>query len=491
MGKQISLDNIVRVSVSGPARGLAQVNKNALALFTDEVPIPADYGTNRVYLNPVGVADDFGSTSETYALAVAVFGQTKNVTSGRGFLIVIPRLQSAPASEATILSSAKVNLAGLTAIDYYINVAVDGGIAADELIGPIDLTNIDSVQTSLNSTAVTAAGIEFVVTGDFGAANIELKSLTAGATSAVVIGLAGTGTDIAPVLNLSGSATGAAAGVERNKDAILRTVGSIPYFGICYNEKMADADLLETAALVQTLQRFQGVGSNLSADITGVFKTIKDSGFTKTRCFFYSTAESDSLDFAAGYMSQLMSINWTGTNTALTMWAKDYTGLVADPLIDDNLYSTLQKEGVDFLGDIGIPKILTSGANLYSDQVYSRLALTVDLQIGGINALAQTNTKIPQTEDGMNVLKGAYRTVLETHKTVGVYAPGKWNDPTTFGTPEDTIRNVAELGYYIYSAPIVDQSQAERSTRTAPLVQIAAKESGAIHTSDVSVLAEP
>jgi hypothetical protein len=80
---------------------------------------------------------------------------------------------------------------------------------------------------------------------------------------------------------------------------------------------------------------------------------------------------------------------------------------------------------------------------------------------------------------------------METFVSAGVFAPGTWNSSTTFGTPEDTIRNVEERGYFIYSLPISQQSQAVRETRVAPLIQIAAKEAGAIHSSDVTVLVEP
>ena len=69
-------------------------------------------------------------------------------------------------------------------------------------------------------------------------------------------------------------------------------------------------------------------------------------------------------------------------------------------------------------------------------------------------------------------------------------APGTWNDPTTFGNPEDHIRNIAELGYFIYSVPISQQSQIDREARIAPSTYIACKDSGAIHSSDVTVYVE-
>ena len=487
----LDLNNIIRVSISGPERGLGNINTSALGLITEEVPIPSDFGVSRAYLNAPGVAADFGSNSETYRISLAIFNQKINILTGKGFLVIIPRLQAAPAQPAVILGSGTVNLLALTASDYNINVNVDSLGASDELIGPIDTASLATVEASLNSTAITAAGLLFKVSGELAAAVVTLETIATGATKSIEIGIAGTGTDIAPLIAISGSATGADAGVERAKDTILRTKGTVNYFGIVYNEKFSDAILTELAATVQSLDKFQAVGSNLSADITGIFTTLKDAGYTQTRCLIYTSSENDALDFAAGYMSRLMSINFNGTGTALTMHLKDFVGLVADTGITQTLLDSAKKAGVDFLGDFGIPKIFTSGINLFADQVYTRLALKVDLQISGFNYLAQTNTKIPQTEPGMDGLKGAYRSVMRRYVSVGVYAPGTWNDSTRFGDPEDHDRNIKEFGFFIFSQPIALQSQTERTDRVAPLTQIAAKEAGAIHSSDVTILIEP
>jgi len=487
----LDIGNVVRVSVSGPERGLATINTSALAIITDEAPIPADYGVYRTYLNPDGVADDFGTSSETYRMALAVFNQKLNILTGGGFLVVVPRLQTAAAQPATILGTGPVNLLGLTAADYKLNAVVDSAAAADYLIGPIDTTTLASAEASLNSTAITAVGLVFVLSGELSAAVITLKTLATGVASDITIGTAGTGTDIAVPLGLSGSSVGAATGVERAKDCILRTKGSVNYFGIVYNEKMADAVLTELAATVQSLDKFQAVGSEATADIVGVFTTLKDSGYTKTRCMLYTNSEADALDFAAGYMSRLMSINFNATGTALTMHLKDFVGLVADTGVTQTILDSAKKAGVDVIADFGIPKIYISGANLFSDQVYSRLALQVDLQIIGFNYLAQTTTKIPQTETGMDGLKGAYRGVMKRYVRAGVFAPGTWNSSTRFGSPADHDRNIEEFGFFIYSTPVSQQAQTERTARIAPVCQIAAKEAGAIHSSDVVVLVEP
>ena len=109
------------------------------------------------------------------------------------------------------------------------------------------------------------------------------------------------------------------------------------------------------------------------------------------------------------------------------------------------------------------------------------------MEVAGFNVLAQTQTKLPQTEAGMDVLKGGYRTVCTQSVVNGMVAPGSWTSPDTFGNPEDFKRNIEEQGYFIYSQPISQQSSVDREARKAPVIQIALKLAGAVHSSDVIV----
>jgi hypothetical protein len=59
-----------------------------------------------------------------------------------------------------------------------------------------------------------------------------------------------------------------------------------------------------------------------------------------------------------------------------------------------------------------------------------------------------------------------------------------------YGNPEDHRRNIKDFGYYIYSIPMAQQAQSDRMRRIAPLIQIAAKEAGAIHSSDITIYVE-
>jgi hypothetical protein len=487
---KLDISNVIRVTLMSALMGLADINTSALALFTSEVPIPSGY-TQGVYLSPQGVATDFGSNSATYRLANQVFAQNPNILTGGGYLVIIPREAAAAAQAATIISRVPVDLTKLSATDYKISIKVDAGSDADLAIGAIDSTTLASAVASLNSTAVAAAGATFSATGSVASAILTLKSNTTGATSALVIATTATGTDIATLIGMdSASATGAATGLERVKDAILRTQGSINYFGIILNEMPASADLLELGSMLQSMDKLLFVGSSSSADIAGLFTTIESDGYTHVRCTYYSVSAAKALDFAAGYASRGLSIDFSGSNTAHTMELKEISGIDADPGMTQTLATAARAAGVDVYVDYGVPKTFTSGANNFFDQIYTNLAFKLKIQIAGFNYLAQTNTKIPQTEQGMSGLKGAIRKVCAAFVNNGVFAPGTWNDSTTFGNPDDHIRNIKDTGFYIYSDSIAAQSQADRAARVAPKIYVAGKDSGAIHSASVTVYVE-
>lgn len=483
---QISIDRVISVSLLAALRGLANANTSALAIITDEEPVAgASFGNFGIYYSPSAVAADWGSSSDVYNQAVTIFSQNPNILSAGGYLIVIPRNQDASASAATILATGPVDLTQLAATDYAIHLTVDGGAGADVAIGEIDSSSIAAAEASLNSAAITLAGVVFTVSGSVTAAVVTLKSASTGASSALVVGASvSAGTNIAPFIGIGGSAIGAAAGVETIKDCILRTYPLIYFFGLLVNVIPSDAELPGIAALIQAIDKIFFFAESSSAKVAGIITTLKNSGFTNTRAMIRIDTDATALTFAAAYASRALSTVFTGDGTVSTMHLKDLVGFPADPGLTETILTACQNAGADVYADFGVPKVFISGANSFFDEVYIGLAFKLAIRVAGFNYLATTNTKIPQTEIGMNGLKAAYRQIVKQFVANGAFAPGAWNG-TTFGDPADFIRNVADNGYYIFSSPIALQSQTVRASRAAPLVQIACKSAGAIHSSNV------
>ena len=380
---QIPITNVINVSVSQAPAGLGAFRVNNLAIFSkDTFPAGMVAGDYRVYVSAAAVATDWGSTSETYKQAVAIFSQTPNILSGGGSLIIC---------------------------------AQDAGVAL--------------------ATAIT---------------------------------------------NLSGQV----------------------FFGgaLWCAYAPTDQQILDAGAVCEPLRVKLFASSYLTAAIAGVFTSVKSASLKHTRCLLYTVDYStggagsalSARIMAAAYAGRAMSVNFDGSNTTATMHLKDLVGIVADTGISQSILNSCQTAGVDvYVSMGGLSKVFTSGANEFFDNVYNLDWLVFGLQVAGFNALATTSTKLPQTETGMAVLKGAYIQVLQQSLSNGFIAPGTWNSAELFGNPTDLRRNIAGIGYYIYSQPVTQQSQAARAARQAPLVQIAIKFAGAIQSSDVIVYFNP
>ena len=297
------------------------------------------------------------------------------------------------------------------------------------------------------------------------------------------------------VLNGGGNLIIAEMDAELLEVAVARIAALIFFVGIITTEAGADDTADETTATaIQALGDKMWIFTRyLTADITGVFTDIKDASLDKTRCFLYTEDASaqEARIAGAAYAGGGFSTNFPASNSTSTRNLKTLIGITADSGITQTLFTAAATAGVDLYVDYaGAPSVVSNGANLYFDRVYNLIWFVSALQVAGFNALATVTTKIPQTEPGMDLLKGAFRAVCELAVFNAFLAPGQWNSAEWFGNQEDFDRNVRQNGFYIYSSPIADQSQADRNNRIAPTIQIASKEAGAIHKSIVNVLIE-
>lgn len=367
----IAITNVINISVALPPSGLAPYSINNLLCITDETPVEALGGDYKSYASAADVATDWGTGSQTYKAAQAVFSQSPNILTGGGVFIVMP---------------------------------------------------------------------------------LEASETTA--------------------------------------EAVVRAKGLVYFGGFATTYDPADdAEIQADATEAQTSRKLYFYSVTDSAKIApgGVVDLIRQASQTYARGMYHSVA-ADAYSMKWAYASRGMSVNFSGTNTTITMHLKQLTGVIPDPTLNQTLLDQAEVAGAETYGTIsGRPTLLTSGANEYFDNVYNLTWFVGALEVSGFNYLAQTATKIPQTEAGMDGLKGAYRSVCGQAVTNRFVGAGAWTSPDKFGNPEDFDRNIADFGYYVYSIPLAQQSPADRAARKAPLTQIAIKYQGAIHSSDVLI----
>jgi hypothetical protein len=332
-----------------------------------------------------------------------------------------------------------------------------------------------------------------VVTASSTAITIKSKKVGSSSTVAIAAVSGGTGTNLAGsgFLNSAGSTptAGSNASGETLLSAIARTEAAVSYTGIITNLDMQDAVIETTSDGIQAQDYLWLHHLVSTTDIAGIGTTIQQSGNTKTRLMLYTDSIADANLMKSAYAGRAFSVNFTGSNTTATMNLKQLATIEPDANVTQTLYAAAETAGVDlYVSYRGVPSVFSTGGNDFFDNMYNDLALKFALETAGFNFLRQTNTKVPQTESGMNGLKNAYAQVCERFIRNASIAAGSWTSSETFGDPETFLQNILDRGYYIYSLPITQQTSSERELRKAPLVQIAIKRAGAIHTSDVIVL---
>ena len=292
-------------------------------------------------------------------------------------------------------------------------------------------------------------------------------------------------------------------GVETVRAALDRIGDSVFFYGVLIDEELAASDATEFAALCSKLQTADKLFGYCSSDINDLnpgspLDLVRSASSFRCRMFYYGdpllngAAAQQTQIFASAYLGRGLTVNFAGVGTAITMHGKQLTTIIPDQTVGQSQLDLALTAGIDtFVNIAGVPALFSSGANQFFDQVYNSDWFASELQVQGFNFLLPINFKIPQTETGMAGLKDAYRRVCEQAVTVGVLAPGFWNSAVPSGFPQSLFRqNIENIGYFVSSQPVAVQSQSDREERKAPLVQIAAKLAGAIHSSDVLVQLE-
>lgn len=284
---------------------------------------------------------------------------------------------------------------------------------------------------------------------------------------------------------------------ETLADAITRLSGLV-YFGgiVLAGTAWTNAQILAASAVVEPLRRLLFVGTATASDLDagGLAPSVVSATYTQTRVLPYLGSNLlAARKYAAAYASSLLGVDFDASNSTKTMHAKSLIGIAADSAMTQTLVTKALAAGCDVYVQMGptsdntVSKILSSGVNTFADRVFNLNWFAGALEIAGFNALATSSTKLPQTEGGVAVLRDAYINVLKQAVTNGYVAPGSWTSTELFGDVDSLRENIQQHGYYVYSAPVADQAQTDREARKAPVIQIAIKEAGAIHSTSVIV----
>lgn len=490
MKSSLPVSRVVRVSVTlTPAGAQAQSLSNLLVMGTSAVIDTVE--RYRTYSDLTDVANDFGLLAEEYKVAARWFSQSPQPTE-----IMIARWLKTAASGglrgAPLAASSRDMTAWNAITSGSMKIGVNGVAAAD-------ITGMNfSAAANLNAVAgiiqTALAGTTVVWNAFYN--RFEITSNTTGATSAVTFAsAAATGTDISSLAGLRQTNSGAYVFTGAAAESLVSAVQLMDsqlgqkWYGVIAPsavnaDHLAVAEFIEGTDTKHTYWLTTQEGGVLVASITSdIAYQLNALGYRRSFVQYSST----DLYAAASAAGRLLTVNYNGSRTTITLKFKQEPGVVAEDLNTNQANAAEAKCAnvfVNYNNDTAIIEQGVMADGTFADIVTGTDWLAVTIQAGVYNRLYTATTKVPQTDPGTQTLTTACEAVCTQGIENGLGAPGVWNSEG-FGTL--TQGQYLQKGFYIWAPSVDAQAQADRAARKAVPIQIAYKLAGAIHSADVAI----
>lgn len=492
MAKTLPVSRVVNVGVILTPQGAqSQSLSDLLVLGTSSVIDPTE--RMRTYSELSAIATDFGANSDEYRCAVLWFQQAPQPTQlqiGRWVNAAIGGgLRGAPLPPSAQL------LSNFTAITTGAFRYQKDGAALSAVTGLnfSAATNLNGVAAILQA-AMAGVTVQWNSTLD----RFEFTSQTTGTTGAISFFQEPTaGVDVSGLLGAraADAASGAYTFAGQLAETALQAVSLFDdQFGQSWyavtipattdDEKVAVAGFIQGTTNKHIFGvSTQNTGSLVAVTTTDIGSRLRALGYTRTMTQ-YSSSSANSVVSA---LARLLTTNYGGNNTVITLKFKQEPGIVAESLSTSQANVLRDKNINVFVNYANETAILQEGVMAngeFTDTIVGTDWLAVTIQRELYNLLYTSTTKIPQTDQGQALLNTAVEAVCSQGVVNGLLAPGVWNSGG-FGQLKQG--EFLPKGYYVYAASFASQFTADRAARRSMPIQVAAKLAGAIHSVDVIV----
>lgn len=480
---------LVNVSINLAPQAAARRSFGVLAIAGDSAVIDV-VERLRSYTDIESVAQDFGTSAPEYQAALLYFGQSpkpNQLMIGRWARTDTPAILNG--GILTSADQALSNFTSITAGGFEITIS---GTTTD--IGPLDfssVTNLNGV-ASVISTAMTNA------TCTWDGSNFTITTDAVG--DGVTISYAGSDhsfSDVSALLKLnSSSASAPVQGIDAETavecvTALMNNARGAEWYGLSFASSVQPVDdqLVSIASLIEaaSIKRVFGVtatsSTTLDSAVTNDIASRMKAGAYRQTVVQYSANKYA----VCSLLGRAFSVNFSANKSTITLMYKVEPSVVAETLTETQaqvLESKRCNVYVNYQNNTAIIQNGVMSGPAYFDEIHGLDWLADAMQNALYNLLYQTATKIPQTEDGQAQLNAEVSRVCDEAVNNGLVAPGVWN-ADSFGNLNRG--DFLKRGYYVYSAPLSSQAQAEREQRKAVPIQVAIKLAGAVHTVDVIV----
>lgn len=493
MPSSLPVSRLVNVSVNLSPSAAQSQNLSSL-LIMGRSPVIDTVERIRSYSTLSAVAADFGTSEKEYLAAALWFQQTPQPTQlyiGRWARYSTPgKVVCAP------LSTAQQAIAAWNAVTSGGFTMSKNGAAATNITG---LNFSAAANLSAVAAIIQASTTNITCVWNASLQRFEIASTTTGTSSSISFLTApGSGTDVAAMLKGRSTDSGAylvtgmlgetaAAAVAEMDDRFGQT-----WYGLVFTETdMLDSEHLAVASYVEAAntKHFYGIttqqaGVLVAATTSDLASQLKAVAYKKTMVQYSSTSPYA----VVSAMARILTTEYTGNATVITLMYKQEPGVVAETLAASQVDALAAKNCNVFVSYQNNTNILQNGvtcSGLFVDIVTGTDWLGIAMQTALYNVLYTSPTKIPQTDQGVHILCTTVESVCNQAVINGLLAPGVWQS-AGFGTLKQN--DYLPKGFYVYAARVDSQSQEDRSARRAPPIQVAAKLAGAVHEVSVSVV---
>ncbi|HHE8389390.1 TPA: DUF3383 family protein [Klebsiella michiganensis] len=288
--------------------------------------------------------------------------------------------------------------------------------------------------------------------------------------------------------------TGEAGTVE----TLLQAVNALMDYNSWYGLHLAipeadypvDADIISVAAAIEasTVSRIFGITTDEATILDAATTTDLASKLKAAKCsrtfIQYSTS---SLYAALSAFARAFTVDFTGSNTTITLKFKQQPGITYETLgtsQTNNLEAKNCNVYVYYENDTAILEQGVMSNGDFFDERHGLDWLQNAVQTADFNTLYTSTTKIPQTDAGTTTRIANIELVLDKAVQNGLFAPGKWT-----GGPMGQLNTGDTLtkGYYTWAENVDDQLQVDREARKGVPIQVAGKLAGAVHYGTVAI----
>lgn len=486
----LSVSDVVNVQIVMSPKAAGTRNFGAL-LVLGSSPIIDTHERLRQYSSLDGFIADYGTNTQEYLAANLYYAQDPQPLTIFGARWA--KTATSAVLKGAALSVAQQVLENFTAVTSGgMQLSVDGTVKSLSAINLSEASNLNAVASAVTNALGTAGTCVWNAVYD----RFEIISATTGESSTIShADEPVSGNDISSLLGLSAGRASApvdGSAAESLLDAVTALAGmSQEWYGLVIADpSISDNDVLAVAAYIEASGQSRIFGYTTQsvltldpASSTDLASKLKAGNYKRTFDQFSSATPYA----AASMFGRAFTVNFNGNRNAITLKFKQEPGIGAENITESQAAALKARNCnvfVKYSNDTAIIQEGVMANGYFFDEVHGLDCLQNDLQTAVYNLLYTNQTKVAQTNAGINRILATLEARLDQAVANGLLAPGQWNGPDMGAIVSG---QYLTKGYYLFAPSVDTQSQAEREARRSPVIQVAVKLAGAVHFVDVIV----